>query len=104
MIQIDQKNISSKLSEPGSNSSHGRSLTYEEITKINRLVESLDVSRLEALEIPSNHYASDRAQITTLRIETIGEVTYVSPMFDRRNPPQEIKKIVEYIREQALKE
>ena len=103
LIRVDQKSISRELSEPGSNTSGGRSLTKQEISKINRLVASLDLSGLEELAIPSNQHASDRAQITTLSIQTIGDIKYESPMFDRGNPPVKISEIVETIRALALK-
>ena len=103
VIQVDLNNISRELSEPGSSSSGERSLTDQEISKINRLVASLDLSGLEELEVPSNQHASDRAQITTLSIQTLGDISYATPMFDRGNPPAEIKEIVELVRELALK-
>jgi len=73
-------------------------VTLEEMQwdKIREEVSKINLTKMSHLEAPSTNYMFDGDMATTLSI-TIEKQTYTSSTFDKQNPPEELKALVNYV-------
>jgi len=64
--------------------------------KIREEVSKINLTKMSQLEAPSTNYMFDGDMATTLSI-TIEKQTYTSSTFDKQNPPEELKALVDYV-------
>jgi len=64
--------------------------------KIREEVSNINLTKMSQLEAPSTNYMFDGDMATTLSI-TIDKQTYTSSTFDKQNPPEELKSLVNYV-------
>lgn len=93
-IEINEENIIVERSREGDNTI-SKPLSDEKWQRIVTLISEFDVRKLNAMASPSNKSEVDAAAIANLEVET-GNHMY-SCSFDHGNPPQPLKRLVEYM-------
>lgn len=71
-------------------------LDEQQWEKIRTEVAKIDLAGMNQLEAPSTNYMFDGDMATTLSV-TVGKETYTSSTFDKQNPPEELKALVNYV-------
>jgi hypothetical protein len=71
-------------------------LNEKQWEKIREEIAKIDLKGMRQLEAPSTNYMFDGDMATTLSI-TIEKQTYTSSTFDKQNPPEELKYLVNYV-------
>ena len=60
------------------------------------LVAAINLARINTLEVPSKKFQFDGDLATTLNVN-VNDTVYTSSTFDKKNPPEEIAALVNYI-------
>lgn len=89
----DGKAIQVKQSRP-EQKENTITISEKDQKSIYKLLEGLDLEKLETLEAPSTKHQFDGAKVANLSF-TIGDRTYSVPPFDHGNPNSYIKNLVE---------
>ena len=100
---INQAGMFIKKTERGIVSTSDHILSDNDRKIIQKILHNISIESIESLQPPSKEHASDKAMITTLIIRSINGSSVTSPMFDKGNPPEEIKKLVDHIERIARK-
>ena len=73
-----------------------RQLKTAELLLISRLVEDLDLTLINDLDVPSKRHRFDGAMLALVKVQ-IGEKIYESVPFDHNNPPEQLRPLVDYL-------
>jgi hypothetical protein len=73
-----------------------RQLKTTELLLISRLVEDLDLTLINDLDVPSKRHRFDGAMLALVKVQ-IGEKIYESVPFDHDNPPEQLRPLVDYL-------
>jgi hypothetical protein len=80
-----------------------RKLRKRHYPELYSLFSKIPLDSLEHLSVPSKRHQFDGANATTLTITDINSKQYRSPTFDDDNPPEELKELIEYMKELTKK-
>jgi hypothetical protein len=82
-----------------------RKLRKRHYNELYRLFLKTPLDSLEYLSVPSKRHQIDAALATTFTVTNINsKQEYHSPTFDDDNPPEEVKELLEYVKELASKQ
>ena len=74
----------------------GHRLAKSELSMLYQLVGSIDLSKINDLEVPSRRHRFDGAMLAVIEIQ-IGQKVYVSVPFDHDNPPSQLKPLADQL-------
>lgn len=74
----------------------GHRLAKSELSMLYQLVGSIDLSKINDLEVPSRRHRFDGAMLAVIEVQ-IGQEVYVSVPFDHDNPPSQLKPLVDQL-------
>ncbi|WP_299673029.1 hypothetical protein [uncultured Tenacibaculum sp.] len=74
------------------------SITKDKKEQLLDLIKNLELKSISELKAPSDKRATDAALHASLQIRTTNE-TYISSDFDHDNPPNELKPIIDLLRD-----
>tara|TARA_R110002051_G_scaffold151584_2_gene224170 strand:+ start:1594 stop:1986 length:393 start_codon:yes stop_codon:yes gene_type:complete len=93
-IEINEENITVERSREG-DKSIGKSLSDEKWQHLIALISEFDVRKLDTMVAPSKKSEVDAAAMANLEVET--ENHLYSCSFDHGNPPEPLKRLMEYM-------
>lgn len=95
---INPKQFSYKSTSKGEQSVEKVKMTIDEDQweQLEGLVAAINLARINTLEVPSKKFQFDGDLATTLNVNVNGTI-YTSSTFDKKNPPEEIVELVNYI-------
>jgi apolipoprotein D and lipocalin family protein len=98
---VDEVNIyGGKLNVASNGSLIGQqSLSQDQRRQLKDILNNLDLTSIETLEIPSKRHQFDGAKLATLVIKS-GGISYSSRTFDDDNPPSELRALVTFLQAQ----
>jgi hypothetical protein len=79
----------------------GHRLAKSELSMLYQLVGSIDLSKINDLEVPSRRHRFDGAMLAVIEVQ-IGQEVYVSVPFDHDNPPSQLKPLVDQLSSRHL--
>jgi hypothetical protein len=74
----------------------GHRLAKSELSMLYQLVGSVDLSKINDLEVPSRRHRFDGAMLAVIEVQ-IGQEVYVSVPFDHDNPPSQLKPLADQL-------
>jgi hypothetical protein len=74
----------------------GHRLAKSELSMLYQLVGSIDLSKINDLEVPSRRHRFDGAMLAVIEVQ-IGQKVYVSVPFDHDNPPSQLKPLADQL-------
>ena len=74
----------------------GHRLAKSELSMLYQLVGSIDLSKINDLEVPSRRHRFDGAMLAVIEVQ-IGKKVYVSVPFDHDNPPSQLKPLADQL-------
>jgi hypothetical protein len=74
----------------------GHRLAKSELSMLYQLVGSIDLSKINDLEVPSRRHRFDGATLAVIEVQ-IGQKVYVSVPFDHDNPPSQLKPLADQL-------
>ena len=95
---INPKQFSYKSTSKGEINVEKVKMTIDEDQweQLEGLVAAINLARINTLEVPSKKFQFDGDLATTLNVNVNGTI-YTSSTFDKKNPPEEIAALVNYI-------
>jgi len=71
-------------------------LAKSELSMLSQFVGLIDLSKINALEVPSQRHRFDGAMLAVIEVQ-IGQKVYVSVPFDHDNPPSQLKPLADQL-------
>ena len=71
-------------------------LAKSELSMLSQFVGLIDLSKINALEVPSRRHRFDGAMLAVIEVQ-IGQKVYVSVPFDHDNPPSQLKPLADQL-------
>ena len=95
---INPKQFSYKSTSKGEKNVEKVKMTIDEDQweQLEGLVAAINLARINTLEVPSKKFQFDGDLATTLNVN-VNDTVYTSSTFDKKNPPEEIAELVNYI-------